>query len=76
MQLPGELGARALYTVTAPTRLIVLRQVREAQGIKDTDEDRRRDRNRQAMADAYDKTSMKVCALAVYTASTWLASVS
>ena len=34
-------------------------QVREAQGIKDTDEDRRRDRNRKAMADAYDKSSMK-----------------
>ena len=37
----------------------VLSQVREAQGIKDTDEDRRRDRNRKAMADAYDKSSMK-----------------
>ena len=33
--------------------------MREAQGIKDTDEDRRRDRNRKAMADAYDKSSMK-----------------
>jgi hypothetical protein len=33
--------------------------VREAQGIKDTDEDRRRDRNRKAMAEAYDKSSMK-----------------
>lgn len=38
-------------------------QVREAQGIKDTDEDRRRDRNRQAMAEAYDKSSMKARAL-------------
>lgn len=51
------------------------RQVREAQGIKETQEDRRRDRNRKAMADAYDKSSTKVCSDFKYGSTTTFGSL-
>lgn len=38
----------------------LLRKVREAQGIKETREDRQRDRNRQALAEGYERSSMKM----------------
>lgn len=39
----------------------LLRKVREKQGVQETQEDRQRDRNRQAFAEGYERANMKVC---------------